>query len=39
MLTFLSLRQVMTARFEKMVRKVRQNAHLSIPETDDDSQV
>ncbi len=29
----------MTARFEMMERKVRQNAHLAIPEADDDSQV
>ncbi len=36
MLTLLSLRQMMTARLE---RKVRQNAHLAIPEADDDSQV
>jgi hypothetical protein len=39
MLTLLSLRQMMTARFEMMERKVRQNAHLAIPEADDDSQV
>jgi hypothetical protein len=36
MLTLLSLRQMMTAR---LVMKVRLNAHLAIPETDDDSQV
>ncbi len=39
MLTWLSPRLMLTARFEKMVRKVKQNAHLAIPETDDDSQV
>ncbi len=39
MLTLLSLRQMLTSRLEKMKRKVRQNAHLAIPETDDDSQV
>ncbi len=39
MLTLLSLRQMMTARFEMMERKVRQNAHLAIPEADDDRQV
>ncbi len=39
MLTLLSLRQMMTGRFEMMERKVRQNAHLAIPETDYDSQV
>ncbi len=39
MLTLLSLRQIMTARWEMMERKVRQNVHLTIPETDDDSQV
>ncbi len=39
MLTLLSLRQMMTARLEMMERKVKQNAHLATPETDDDSQV
>jgi hypothetical protein len=30
---------MLTPRFEKMVRKVRQNAYLAIPETDADTQV
>ncbi len=38
MLTWLSPRLMLTARFEMMERKVRQIAHLVIPEADDDSQ-
>ncbi len=39
MLTLLSLRLMLTARLQRIERKVRQNAHLAIPETDADSQV
>jgi hypothetical protein len=39
MLILLSLKQMMTARFEMMEKKMKQNAHLAIPETGDDRQV
>jgi hypothetical protein len=39
MLTLLSLRLRLTARLERMERKVRHNAYLAIPETDDESEV